>query len=483
MTAEGSAAQEASSSNIHVQMGHLDIKDNAAYNWKMFKQRFQIYLKANGKDKNSDDIKVAILLSMVGEEALNLFNTFGIDYETAKLVEVLDAFEKQLNPKTNVVYEGYKFMKRCQKPGEPFDTFLFDLKQLGKSCEYGDQTDILVQDLIILGIADAATQEKLLSEGNTELDDVIKVCRAAEKAKEQSQQIRGESASVCALRGQKSKREHQNRKRMEEGKGSSKFNCRRCGVHHEKGNCPAFNKLCRICNQRGHFYVGCSANRRNRWVNETIEETEDEEEKQVVLDSINSKTVNNVYNSNDKTYNNVRCETTANGNSIITFKLDPGADCNILPLMHLIGIEEHISDKIAKTETVIVTYGDRKLSPIGCVVLKCLIKDQHFNVRFIVLNVKGSPLLGFNTCIKTNLLKRVNAIGKQLINSDDKEKANFIYSNVDISEGLGTVPFKYKIQLKDKAQPIINPCRRVPETIKCRLKETLDQLEKDKIIV
>ncbi|XP_050528243.1 uncharacterized protein K02A2.6-like [Daktulosphaira vitifoliae] len=48
--------------------------------------------------------------------------------------------------------------------------------------------------------------------------------------------------------------------------------------------------------------------------------------------------------------------------------------------------------------------------------------------------------------------------------------------------GLGLFPEKCRLVLKDKITPIINTARRVPLAIKERLKDTLDQLEKIKVI-
>ena len=46
----------------------------------------------------------------------------------------------------------------------------------------------------------------------------------------------------------------------------------------------------------------------------------------------------------------------------------------------------------------------------------------------------------------------------------------------DVFTGLGCFSGEYKMQLKDKAQPVVHPPRKVPIKMKQQLKETLDTL-------
>ena len=46
----------------------------------------------------------------------------------------------------------------------------------------------------------------------------------------------------------------------------------------------------------------------------------------------------------------------------------------------------------------------------------------------------------------------------------------------DVFEGIGRLPGKHKIQLKGNAEPVIHPARKVPFTLRDRLKDELDRL-------
>lgn len=54
----------------------LKLEGNLNENWKRFKQSFEIYLLASALEKSEDERKIAILLNLIGEEALEVYNTF-----------------------------------------------------------------------------------------------------------------------------------------------------------------------------------------------------------------------------------------------------------------------------------------------------------------------------------------------------------------------------------------------------------------------
>ena len=64
--------------------------------------------------------------------------------------------------KKRVVYEKFIFYNRTQKKGELFNSFLVDVIKLGKTCEFRNESDYLMRDRIVFGIADKATKAFLL---------------------------------------------------------------------------------------------------------------------------------------------------------------------------------------------------------------------------------------------------------------------------------------------------------------------------------
>ncbi|KAB0793610.1 hypothetical protein PPYR_13230 [Photinus pyralis] len=111
---------------------NLSLQGNLSENWRKFKQNFEIYLKASDKSTKADETKIAILLNIIGEDAVEVYNTFTLSETDMVSFPVLKAFDGHCSPKKNIVFERFKFYSRVQQEGEGFDQFLTDIKKLSK---------------------------------------------------------------------------------------------------------------------------------------------------------------------------------------------------------------------------------------------------------------------------------------------------------------------------------------------------------------
>ena len=145
--------------------------ENRSTNWDLFKQRWNNnYEIATGLVNKPEEIKLATLLSTIGEEALIVYNSFNWSQDEEKTVfAVLGKFESYCKPKKNVIYEGFLFMSRKQKVGESITDYIVALRNLVKNCDYGPLTDSLVRDAIVLGVRNNKTREALLKENDLSL--------------------------------------------------------------------------------------------------------------------------------------------------------------------------------------------------------------------------------------------------------------------------------------------------------------------------
>ena len=88
----------------------LRIDGNLSENWKKWWQRFEFYLTATGISEKDNKIKTSTFLHVVGQEALEIYNTF--KFETAgdelKLDKVQGKFHAYCNPRKNLGEELYK---------------------------------------------------------------------------------------------------------------------------------------------------------------------------------------------------------------------------------------------------------------------------------------------------------------------------------------------------------------------------------------
>lgn len=174
---------------------------NVSENWKKWKKKFEIYIMATECSSKSDEIKVAILLHTIGEEAYEKFETFDLTSDNRKKYNVvIAAFEAYCVPKKNESINRHVFFHRSQGESESFDIFLTDLKRLSADCEFGNLKDSLIKDRIIGGIRDNGVKSRLLREDDLTLDRCVKLCQAAELAEKQLQTLKSEPEKVNAVR-------------------------------------------------------------------------------------------------------------------------------------------------------------------------------------------------------------------------------------------------------------------------------------------
>jgi hypothetical protein len=82
---------------------------------KSFLPRFELYMTASGAITKEEEVKVEILLHVIGEEALEKFNTFNLSEKDKKnFNSVITAFEAFCVPKTNETIECQVFFTRSQ---------------------------------------------------------------------------------------------------------------------------------------------------------------------------------------------------------------------------------------------------------------------------------------------------------------------------------------------------------------------------------
>jgi HD superfamily phosphohydrolase YqeK len=90
-------------------MGLLKMDRNVAENWKKWKQRWNLYAKASGANEKDEEIQCAIFLHTIGEEALEVYDTFTFtETEQDKIELLIQNFESYCTPRktrhTNDIY-------------------------------------------------------------------------------------------------------------------------------------------------------------------------------------------------------------------------------------------------------------------------------------------------------------------------------------------------------------------------------------------
>ena len=467
----------------------LSFEGNVKENWKKWKQRYVLYMKATGLDTKSDDRKTAVLLNLIGEEALDKFNTFSLTEEQKNnSKDVMQAFEEYCTPKNNETIDRYIFFTRNQQNGESFINYLTELKALMGKCDFGDIKDSLLKDRIICGILNPTLKDRLLREDKLDLENCINICKASELAEIQLKTIQDES-SVDAIKLYKNRQVETrknrqpspgNRKSTEEqttdGSSSAekqKRACSRCGYQHEPRQCPAYGKKCAKCGKNNHFIKMCRSKKQ-------VDNIENAPEN---VDSVDSLFIGNVSTNNDKIEwtENIKI----NNKCKLQVKLDTGAQCNVISTSILKKLR--IRRKIENFTTRLTAFGGSNIRTIGKCTLDCKFENRpEQQLEFIVIenNFNTTPtIIGLPSLVQLKLISRQDNIQIDSINDANGETKNILKKFAHLFKGFGCIKnYEYDIKLRDFAKPIIAACRKIPISYREKVKLELRKMLKEGII-
>ncbi|XP_036347585.1 uncharacterized protein LOC118756963 [Rhagoletis pomonella] len=466
---EGDDFKMANSSSTY---GSLDVRrpdplkfdGNVAEQWRVFKQNFDIYAIAIDLEERKEQQKVGIFLNACGPETIEIFNTFGLTVEQKKNYDaVFAAVENYCTPKKNEVYEAFRFNSRKQEEGEPFESYLLDLRKRVKHCGYTDM-DRMIRDNIVIGTNSQKLQKKLLETENLTLSRAIEIARAAELVDKYTNEMQQQSkcTTVNAIRSHKQISQNSGaRNTIENTKSLSKenvrvkhnsrqsANCKFCKGVHEFGKCPAFGKKCNNCGRLNHFSVACYSSQ--------VHEIKESDEKRESGDDIVLHNIEDLSVGRKRWYEKIRVN-----DCLINFKLDTGADVNILPYKYFIKYMKNTM--LYEGGLPPRSYSGAELDYKG--VIQCLVmcRNEIKTLQFTVVDTPYEPLLGLSACEQLNLIKRVNVIR-------EATRDEFIRNYRDVFEGTGCFVTNLDIQVKKNSVPVVKPARRIPQSLAEKVKK------------
>ncbi|KAJ8708897.1 hypothetical protein PYW07_013501 [Mythimna separata] len=274
--------------NTHLKQLNIssDPANNNAESWKRWWQQLELYLLATGLDKSSEKRKIAILLHLIGERGLNIFNTFNLKLDGSTLSEVKSKFDNFFEPRRNVTMSRYAFFTRRQTKSESISDFLTDLEIKSKDCEFGTLRESLIKDIFIANMDNdlSHVRQRLLQEPDLTYERMQELTRTLIVAQQDAEKIvrdssvpgenvmhlsrknrgRGDSRQRASSRRSASNSRRSassSRKSASNSEHSSTRTCGRCGQSH-RFKCPATAVQCRSCKNFGHFAKYCLKNKR-----------------------------------------------------------------------------------------------------------------------------------------------------------------------------------------------------------------------------
>ena len=249
-------------------------------NWMKWKRRFEQFRDASGLSSAAETRQVSTLLYTMGENADNVLTSTDISEENRKRYNsVIAKFDAFFKVRRNVIFERAKFNRRNQLPGELVEQYITELYALVETCEYGDLTDDILRDRIVVGIKNAAVSKRLQLDPDLSLEKAKRLVRQDEAVNDQQRLLKGDTSLPEALmvNGVAGKQRNSQRSHNYATAGRTtprtprgpfqdrKQICSRCGhnKHVGKEKCPAASATCHKCNKKGHYSAQCFSKTHN----------------------------------------------------------------------------------------------------------------------------------------------------------------------------------------------------------------------------
>ena len=431
--------------------GKLVTTGNVADNWKVWKQMWGNYMVIAQLELKPPAYKVALFLHCIGVDALKIFNGFQFDtpddrHDLAKIIQKFDEFTIG---ELNETFERYTFNSRNQQENESIDAYVTALRTLAKTCNFCDcMRDSIIRDRIVLGIQDHRTRKRLLQERSLTLAKCIDLCKSSEATNLQLKTISGaQNEDVHAVQDKHPPSSRRDDKSRKSRAGKTKT-CKFCGKAHpfEKGKCPAWGAKCTKCGGRNHFATTCTTPTRKVY-NLRDESSDDSDMEYITSIVARPEMIHAVTQEHD--YPRVIYTEMLVGKAVVKFQVDSGASVNVISA-------DLVADKMLEPTTkTLQIWNDTTLKPLGScrLILHNPKNKKKFSVEFLVVDRQLTPLIGAKAA-------QPNTINTQ----------NF------------TIAKPPKRSRAKQLPSVVAPPRRVPTSLKEKLRKELDRLQQLEVI-
>jgi len=160
-------------------------------------------------------------------------------------------------------------------------------------------------------------------------------------------------------------------------------------------------------------------------------------------------------------------------NSTVAFKLDTGAQVNLLSETEFNKLKPRPKLHVAKLK--VTGYSGADIPVKGKCVAKVRYKDKEHSLAFVVVPKDFQAILGLSACERLHLVKRVLMVAESKVS--EPEYGSILTEYGDVFKGLGCLSGEHTIQIDETVPPVIHPCRKVPFALQRQLKEELDKME------
>ena len=437
-------------------------RDNKIFDrYQIWKEKVELIF-SSALEESSPKQKVSYLRYWMGEQGIPLVKKWTalgkLDFSSSEEDALLSGYilqnywnllEAEFKPKGNKLLSVIELWTRSKQGSKTLNEWLTYVYNLVESCDYGDSSERIIRDVLIIGCNSDKAKDKIVRQGEKiKLQDVIEILQLEDSTRQTLTEMTSTTQKIHYASYEKKKGTGKKQKFQSNSNSSSSSSsgqkqdstgsqrlCYRCSKNYTKGHekvCKALNAKCNACGVEGHFEIACkksgnfpkrssskfqkpgSTGRMN--IASAVEEPAlqaDFFDEKGLLKEYQPKSMHVLSGtSNDKP---IMIEfgcglTPLSFDRKLTLRADTGADANAINKKTF---NEVFPDLELEESTYMLQNFDKRLiKPIGS--FRCFLrwKGHKYRVKFEVMGIDSPNLLSRETTFLMGILKKCLSVEK-----------------------------------------------------------------------
>ena len=437
-------------------------RDNKIFDrYQIWKEKVELIF-SSALEESSSKQKVSYLRYWMGEQGIPLVKKWTalgkLDFSSSEedalssgyiLQNYWNLLEAEFKPKGNKLLSVIELWTQSKQGSKTLNEWLTYVYNLVESCDYGDSSERIIRDVLIIGCNSDKAKDKIVRQGEKiKLQDVIEILQLEDSTRQTLTEMTSTTqkidyASYEKKKGTGKKQKFQSNSnsssssssgQKQDSTGSQKL-CYRCSKNYTKGHekvCKALNAKCNACGVEGHFEIACkksgnfpkksSSKIQKPGSTGRINIASAVEEPALQADFFDEKGVLKEYRpksmyilsgtSDDKP---IMIEfgcglTPLSFDRKLTLQADTGADANAINKKTF---DEVFPDvELEESTYMLQSFDKRLIKPIGS--FRCFLrwKGHKYRVKFEVMGIETPNLLSRETTFLMGILKKCLSVEK-----------------------------------------------------------------------
>ena len=431
-------------------------RDNKIFDcYQIWKEKVELIF-SSALEESSSKQKVSYLRYWMGEQGIPFVKKWTalgkLDFSSSEedalssgyiLQNYWNLLEAEFKPKGNKLLSVIELWTQSKQGSKTLNEWLTYVYNLVESCDYGDSSERIIRDVLIIGCNSDKAKDKIVRQGEKiKLQDVIEILQLEDLTRQTLTEMTSTMqkihyASYEKKKGTGKKQKFQSNSnpssssssgQKQDSTGSQKL-CYRCKKNYTKGHekvCKALNAKCNACGIEGNFEAACkksgnfpkkSSSKFGRMnIASAVEEPAlqaDFFDEKGVLKEYKPKSMYVLSGTSDDKPIMIEFDcglTPLSFDRKLTLQADTGADMNAINKKTFTDLFPDV--ELEETTHVLQNFDKRLIKPIGS--FRCFLrwKGHKYRVKFEVMGIETPNLLSRETTFLMGILKKCLSVEK-----------------------------------------------------------------------